>query len=311
MEKKMLNVTIDGISMTVEEGTTILEAAENAGIEIPTLCYLKGLTPEGACRICMVEVKGNPKLVTACSFPLAEGNEVITMSDRILESRKSTLDLLLSNHKTNCFSCPGNGDCKLQNLCYEYGIEETSYPGEMIEKPIDDSNPYFTYNPNLCILCHRCVNTCAQIVKRGAISTFERGFASQVSSPFYLDWIDNQECEFCGNCVQACPTGALRTKNRRKYRPWEVTKVLATCYNCKNGNGCQRYLLIKKGKIVDVEAKMDEPNHGRICNKGRFEFYNAEIPEQVAVLNEKERARYQEEMLKALNVRPLDTADRK
>jgi formate dehydrogenase major subunit len=269
----MIHATIDGIKVEVEEGTTILKAAEQAKIEIPTLCYIKDMLPEASCRMCMVEIVGMPKLVTACSFPIAEGNVIHTKSPRVIEARKGVLDLLLSNHPNDCFACPGNGDCKFQRLCFEYGVKETSYKGEMIRKPIDDSNPYFTYDPNLCILCHRCVNTCANLVGRAAISTTQRGFKSKVApAPFEDKWVNNLECEFCGNCIQACPVGALRPKHRADYRPWEVKRVLSTCYNCKKA--CQRYLLIKDNKIVDVQAKEDAPNQGRICNRGRFEFYD-------------------------------------
>lgn len=299
----MIHAIIDGVQVEVEEGTTILQAAQSVNIKIPTLCYIKDMMPEASCRMCMVEIVGMPKLVTACSFPIAEGNEILTKSPKVIEARRGVLDLLLSNHPNDCFACPGNGDCEFQGLCYEYGVRETSYKGEMIKKEIDDSNPYFTYNPNLCILCHRCVNTCEKLVKRSAISTTQRGFKSRIAAPFNEAWIDNQECEFCGNCIQACPVGALRPKNRLKYRPWEVQRVLATCYNCKNGNGCQRYILIKDGEIVDVVAEPNQPNKGRLCNKGRFEFYDAEKPEQIEILNAKDIAKYREALKAEMGVK--------
>jgi formate dehydrogenase major subunit len=148
----MINVTIDGIAVQVEEGTTILQAAEVAGVKIPTLCYIKELFPEASCRICLVEIEGNPKLVTACSFPVAEGNVIHTKSEKVVQARTGVLNLMLSNHKTNCFSCSANGECKLQDLCREYGVTESKYPGELLDKPIDTTNPFFDYNPNLCIL---------------------------------------------------------------------------------------------------------------------------------------------------------------
>ena len=297
----MVNVKIDGIPVEVENGSTILQAANKAGVEIPTLCYLKDLTPEASCRICLVEIVGMPKLVTACSFPVAEGNEILTKSPRVIEARRGILDLLLSNHPNDCFACPGNGDCEFQRLCYEYGVKKTSYPGEMIKKPIDDSNPYFTYDPNLCILCHRCANTCEHLVGRAAIATSKRGFASQISAaPFQDKWINNLECEFCGNCIQACPVGALRPKNRSEYRPWEVTRVESTCYNCKNG--CKRYLLIKDGKILDVVSDPESENKGRLCNKGRFEFYDVQKPGQIAVLEAKDIERAREALKEQLGL---------
>lgn len=274
----MIHAVIDGIPVEVEKGTTILQAAESVGIKIPTLCYIKGLMPDGSCRMCMVEIenRGWSKLDTACSAHISEGDVIQTKSEKVIASRRGVLDLLLSNHKTDCFSCEGNGSCKLQDYCYEYGVEKTSYEGEMTEFPIDDSNPFFTFNPNLCILCHRCVNTCNKIVGRGAIDTAERGFNSRISTPFGLP-LRESSCESCGNCVAACPTGALSSKRRKNYRPWQVEKkVLTTCPHC--ATGCQYYLVVKDGKIVDTEAADGPSNKGLLCVKGRsgsFDFVHS------------------------------------
>ena len=253
----MIKVTINGITVEVEAGSTILQAAEAAGVEIPTLCYIKGLFPEASCRMCMVEIQGMPKLVTACSFPAADGNVVFTESERVVAARKGILELLLSNHKTNCFACRANGECKLQDLCFKYGVKESSFEGERVDKPIDDSNPYFTYDPNLCIMCHRCVNTCHKLVGVGAIDTTKRGFAATIGTAFGIDW-NNTNCEFCGNCVQACPVGALTYKRHDAYRIWETTAQDFTCPLCPEH--CELELLIKKGKVVDVRTK-----EGVIC----------------------------------------------
>lgn len=258
----MINVTINGIAVQVEPGTTILQAAEKAGVKIPTLCYIKDLFPEASCRICMVEIEGMPKLVTACSFPAADGNVIYTESERVIAARKGILELLLSNHKTNCFSCRANGECKLQDLCFKYGIETSSFEGERIEKPIDDTNPYFTYDPNLCIMCHRCVNTCHQLVGVGAIDTTQRGFHATISTAFGKDW-NTTVCENCGNCVQACPVGALTMKRHDAYRSWEVKREPATCPLCPKA--CKLNLVIKNGKIVDSEARDGDI----ICVRGR------------------------------------------
>ena len=274
----MIHAVIDGIPVEVEKGTTILQAAESVGIKIPTLCYIKGLMPDGSCRMCMVEIenRGWSKLDTACSAHVSEGDVIQTKSEKVIASRRGVLDLLLSNHKTDCFSCEGNGSCKLQDYCFEYGVEKTSYEGEMTEFPIDDSNPFFTFNPNLCILCHRCVNTCNKSVGRGAIDTAERGFNSRISTPFGVP-LRESSCESCGNCVAACPTGALSSKRRKNYRPWQVEKkVLTTCPHC--ATGCQYYLVVKDGKIVDTEAAEGPSNKGLLCVKGRsgsFDFVHS------------------------------------
>lgn len=270
----MIHAIINGTAVEAEEGSTILQAAEKYGIRIPQLCYLKELSPEGACRMCFVEIEGNPKLVTACSFPIGEGNVIHTESERVIEARKSTLDLLLSHHDIHCMTCPGNGSCKLADLCYEYGVEGSSYPtGEdELKEPVDDTNEFFVYNPNRCILCHRCVNTCQKIVCRGAIATSERGFRSVISTAFGIDWKDSN-CESCGNCVQACPTGALTMKRRKNYRPWEVKKIRTTCPHC--ATGCQFDVYVKDNRVVDTEAADGPSNRGLLCVKGRsgsFDF---------------------------------------
>ena len=278
----MIHLKINGIPVEVEKGTTILAAAKKIGVKIPTLCYLENLLPDGSCRICVVEITANGRtwVDTACTAQCAEGMEIDTMSPKVVDSRRKTLDLLLSEHLINCFSCEANGDCKLQSLCVEYGLERTSYTAPRKLKPIDASNKFFTYDPNKCILCHRCVNTCNELVGRGAIDTMNRGFTSVIGPAFDDKWLTST-CESCGNCAAACPTGALSMKRRKKYRTYQVEKkVLTTCPHC--ATGCQFYALVKDGKVVDTEAYNGPSNRGLLCVKGRsgsFDF--AQSPDRI------------------------------
>ncbi len=265
----MINVTIDGIPVQVEEGSTILDAAEKAGVHIPTLCHLKGIVAEGSCRMCQVEVEGARGLPAACAFPVAEGNVIHTNTPKIIESRKFVLHLLLSNHELNCFSCSKNGECKLQEYCYEYGIEKSKYEGAKTKYPIDDSNEFFTYDPSQCIMCRRCVRTCNQLHGVGAIGATERGFESTVSTPF-SELLKSSDCVSCGNCVSNCPVGALSPKSKHRFRTWEVKHVPTTCAYC--GVGCQLDLQVKGNKVVNVQPLDGPANHGLLCVKGKFGY---------------------------------------
>jgi len=265
----MLNVTIDGIRLQAKEGMTILEAAQSVGIEIPTLCYLKDLTPEASCRICLVEIEGIPKLFTACSTPVAEGNVIYTKSEKVIAARRSVLDLMLSTHKADCFSCAKNGECQLQNLCYEYGVEETSFAGVKNEYPIDDSNEFFTYNPQQCILCQRCVQVCQKLHGESAIGVVNRGFKAKIATPFD-QLIRSTNCVSCGNCVSVCPVGALLPKSKVRYRSFETKKVPTTCTYC--GVGCQLDLIVKDDTVVGAQPLYGEANKGLLCVKGKFGY---------------------------------------
>ncbi len=208
----MVNIKINGVDYSVAEGSTILEAARAAGIKIPTLCYLKDINAIGACRICVVEVKGARTPVAACVYPVNEGMEIFTNTPKIIESRKTTLELILSNHKKECLSCVRSGSCELQALCYEYGVDETNFTGENPAVEIDESAAHMVRDNSKCILCRRCVAACAVTQGIGVIGANERGFATQIASPFDMNLADTA-CVSCGQCITACPTGALREKD--------------------------------------------------------------------------------------------------
>lgn len=208
----MVNIKINGVDYSVPEGSTILEAAKFAGIKIPTLCYLKDINAIGACRICVVEVKGARTPVAACVYPVNEGMEIKTNSPKILESRKTTLELILSNHKKECLSCVRSGSCELQQLCYEYGVDENKFAGENPAVEIDSSAAHMVRDNSKCILCRRCVAACSANQGIGVIGANERGFATQIASAFDMDLADTA-CVSCGQCITACPTGALHEKD--------------------------------------------------------------------------------------------------
>ena len=208
----MVNIKINGVEHAVPEGSTILEAARYAGIKIPTLCYLKEINAIGACRICVVEVKGARSLVAACVYPVNNGMEIFTNSPKVIESRKTTLELILSNHNKSCLSCTRGGNCELNELCVEYDVDINKYEGENPVPEIDYSAAHMYRDNSKCILCRRCVAACGVTQGIGVIGANERGFATQIASAFDMGLADTA-CVSCGQCIVACPTGALSEKD--------------------------------------------------------------------------------------------------
>ncbi len=265
----VFKLTINGIEHETAAGRTILQAASELGIDIPTLCHDPELPANGACRLCVVEVEKAKSLVASCVTPADHGMVVRTESDRVISARRSILGLLLANHPLVCITCEKTGNCKLQDYCYRYGVAESGYAGEVKELPVDDSNYFFVRDMNKCILCGICVGKCQEVAGAGAIDFTKRGFITNVG-PAYEDKIEDSPCVFCGLCIDSCPVGALIPKaSIGRGRLWQVEKTKTICPYC--GIGCGIYLITREGEVIDVVPDFDSPvNRGHLCARGKF-----------------------------------------
>jgi formate dehydrogenase major subunit len=262
---------LNGQEAEFEPGQTILEAAQAAGVYIPTLCYLKDTTPTGACRICLVEVKGARSLAAACALPASPGLEAATDTPRVAVARKLNLELLLASGQHDCVTCEADGACRLQELCYKYGVEQVRFPRPKAKYPPELGNPLIIRDFSRCVRCGRCIQACNEVQVNRAISQGYRGARSKVVTGGDQPLVES-DCVFCGQCVQACPVGALVEKKAKGLgRAWELKKVRTTCTYC--GVGCQLWLHVKDGRIVKVSGVEEaRPNLGRLCVKGRYGY---------------------------------------
>ncbi|MCM1194422.1 MAG: NADH-dependent [FeFe] hydrogenase, group A6 [Firmicutes bacterium] len=272
----MVNLKINNIPVCVDDGCTILEAARSLGIKIPTLCHMKNLSEIGACRVCVVEVKGMRSLVASCEYPVSEGMEIFTNTPRVLKSRKTTIELILSAHKKDCLSCERNLNCELQSLSYKYGCDADRFAGDVGNFDIDTSTEYLVRDNSKCILCRRCISVCKDLQKIGVIGPNNRGFSTHVGCAFDMD-LKNTPCIGCGQCVNVCPTGALREKTEiervkdaladpDKYvvvgTAPAVRAALAEAFGAPVGTNCQGQMvtalrLLGFDKVFDVNCSAD------------------------------------------------------
>ena len=274
-----ISLTINGLDVKVPEGATILEAAQSAGVYIPTLCYCPGLTSEGTCRICLVKIEKKKKLHPACRTPVEDGMVVITDDAEIDQVRRVTLELILSDHDFNCLLCPKSGTCRLQALVNRIGFDERRFNRlnrAAKDFPVDTSNPFFDFNPNKCIHCGICIRTCREIVGVEAINMAYRGYDLKVST-FGDQPFKESVCVSCGECVERCPVGALIPKDVKH----PTREVKTTCAYC--GVGCGLYLGVRGGAIVKARGDHSNPvNRGELCVRGRSGYRFVHSPDRLS-----------------------------
>lgn len=281
MGDEQITLNVNGTLVKGMKGRTVLEICRENGIHVPTLCYHPKMPPYGGCRLCIVEIENMRGLPPSCTTPATNGMIVHTHTDRLKRVRKTVLELLLAYGDHNCLLCEKNGECELQELVYEYGIETPRYKADFKPLPIDRSNASIIRDHNKCVLCGRCVRGCLDVQVNGVIDVAGRGSDSYVATFNNRPLVDSG-CAFCGECVSVCPTGALTYKQARfKGRPWDLRKVRTTCSYC--GVGCQLELNVKGGKIVKVTSsdEIPGPNNGSLCVKGRFGWDFIEHPDRL------------------------------
>lgn len=267
-----VNLIIDGIPVTAREGENLVEAAKRVGIVIPTLCYLKDLDVVSACRMCLVKIEGIPKLMTACSTPVSDGMVVETENEEIVNHRKMLLRLYLDNHPNDCLTCQKAGECELQNLSYRYSVtfreHDGARRGNKYAEFSDTSSPYILRDESKCILCGRCVRTCAQVETRNVLTFAERGFVTKISADADQS-LEESTCVSCNRCVTACPVGALM--DRRAYgktRSWSAKVKGVKCKACDYG--CNMEILYDKDVPVAVRARDPQGRCRPLCLRGRL-----------------------------------------
>ncbi|MBN1545141.1 MAG: molybdopterin-dependent oxidoreductase [Syntrophaceae bacterium] len=265
-----IKITLNDREVLAAPGVTILEAAREVGIDIPTLCHHQALSPIGACRICVVEIEGQKNLQAACAFPIYEGIVVKTESPRVVAARKVILDMLFAERNHYCPFCEMSGDCELQNLGYRYGINHWEFSTYRHPFPLDATRKYFIMEQNRCVLCQRCVRACSELVANHTLGLRQRGAQSMVHADANMPFVDST-CISCGTCMQVCPTGAI-VDRRSSFmgRGDQIEHTRSICNKCSIG--CGTNIVTRGGNVIRIEGDWDAPvNGGLLCKKGRFE----------------------------------------
>jgi NADH dehydrogenase/NADH:ubiquinone oxidoreductase subunit G len=276
-DQSKVKLSIDGKEIVVDEGKTILEAAQQNGVQIPTLCHHPALSNMGGCRLCVVEVDGAPKLAASCVMPVREGMEVVTSNERIIETRKTILEFIFAERNHNCMFCPASGDCELQNLAYALQMDHLTVSSSFNQFPVDVTSRYMTIDHNRCILCGRCVRACQEIAGASVLNFQNRGPDSLIG----MDLDETREistCYQCGPCLQVCPTGAISNRLRTHYavkghpKDWQTAE--SVCPLC--GLLCPTITTVRENDLIKIEGQImgqeGRPDHGQLCYKGRFEI---------------------------------------
>ncbi|MCV6589052.1 MAG: formate dehydrogenase subunit alpha [Marinobacterium sp.] len=272
LSENLVTLEIDGVNITVPEGTSVMRAAALADINIPKLCASDNLESFGSCRLCAVEIEGRRGYPASCTTPVESGMQVSTQTDKVAKLRRNIMELYISDHPLDCLTCPSNGDCELQDMAGAVGLREVRYGfdgNNHLDACKDESNPYFTYDPSKCIVCNRCVRACEEVQGTFALTVDGRGFDSRIAAGQNEDFLDS-DCVSCGACVQACPTSTLIEKNVIDQGQPEHS-VVTTCAYC--GVGCAFKAEMKGDQVIRmVPYKGGEANMGHSCVKGRFAF---------------------------------------
>jgi len=273
----LINLTIDGRPVTAAPGTLIINAAKQAGIEIPAFCYYDGLALQAACRMCLVEVDKTPKLQVGCTLPVAEGMVVHTDSALVHEARKGTLEFLLTNHPLDCPVCDKGGECELQDMVFRYGAGESRFVEQKIHVDEQQWSPVVFFDAPRCILCYRCVRICDEGMGVHALGVINRGAHAEIAPNHF----DHLECDECGMCIDICPVGALTSGTYRyKTRPWEMHHVGTICTHCSDG--CRTTLGVRNNEIIRGNNRDKSGINGEfLCIKGRYAFDFVHSPERL------------------------------